>query len=136
MIIPNLMVSDMARSLAFYRGTLGLDFVMAIGADRAMLTEADADSAVFAILGGQDGQLMLQTAASLREELRQLAAKPAFTGAIYMRGLDPRPIVARVDASIVVKPVTLQWYGMLEAYLSDPDGYLVCACIPNDPPAG
>ena len=134
MIIPNLMVSDMARSFAFYRGKLGLDLVMAMSPNREVLSQTDGRDAVFAILSGQDGQLMLQTAASLRAELPQLAVKPGFTGAIYIRGLDPRLVVERVDPGEIVKPLELQWYGMLEAYVRDPDGYIVCAAIADGPP--
>ena len=134
MIIPNLMVSDMARSFAFYRGKLGLDLVMAIDADRNVVNETDGSDAVFAILSGQGGQLMLQTAASLGGELPWLATAPAFTGTIYIRGLDPRPIVPKLAADEIVKPIELQWYGMLEGYFRDPDGYIVCAALADVPP--
>ena len=134
MIIPNLMVSDMARSLDFYRNKLGLELVTAISARREVLQDTDGSDAIFAILAGQGGQLMLQLAPNFREELPQLAAAPSFTGTIYMRGLDPRPITPRLAAAEIVKPVALQWYGMLEGYFRDPDGYIVCAGVTAEPP--
>ena len=134
MIIPNLMVSDMARSLAFYRTGIGLDLVMAISGDRQVLAETDGSDAVFAILSGTGGQLMLQTTENLRAELPSLAATPSYTGTIYMRGLDPRPISERLDPAYIVTPVELQWYGMLELYARDPDGYIVCLAIADGPP--
>lgn len=134
MIIPNLMVSDMARSFAFYRTGLGLDLVMAIASDRQVLADTNGSEAVFAILSGAGGQLMLQTTQSLRAELPSLAASPSYTGTIYMRGIDPRPIAERLQPVQIVKPIELQWYGMLELYVRDPDGYIVCLGIADGPP--
>ena len=126
MIIPNLMVANMARSLAFYRGVLGLALVTGVSPTREVLSETEGSDAVFVILASAGGQLMLQSRDSLRSELPGLAAEPAFTGTIYMRGVDPRPVIDRIDPSQIVKPIELQWYGMLEAYIRDPDGYTVC----------
>lgn len=136
MIIPNLMVADMARSFAFYRTGLGLDLVLAISSDRQVLAETDGSHASFAILSGAGGQLMLQTTQSLRAELPSLAATPSYTGTIYMRGLDPRPVAQRLHPAQIVKPAELQWYGMLELYVRDPDGYIVCLAIADGPPVG
>ena len=135
MIIPNLMVTDMAASLAFYRGQLGLELVTAISPSREVLAGTDGSDAVFAILTAQGGQLMLQTAASLREELPWLGAQPGFTGTVYIRGLDPRTLDRRFSASQIIKPLERQWYGMLEIYLRDPDGYIVCIASADGPPA-
>ena len=134
MIIPNIMVSDMARSLAFYRGKIGLDLVMAVAATWTALPDTDAATAVFVILAGHGGQLMLQVASSLREELPQLAATPAFTGTLYLRGFDPRQVLDRLEPGQSVKPIECQWYGMLEAYVRDPDGYVICLGVEDGPP--
>lgn len=133
MIIPNLMVADMACSFAFYRDQLGLELVTAVGGDREVLAETDGGDAVFAILSAVGGHLMLQTAESLREELPSLAPKPGFTGTIYMRGLDPRPLLPRLLPAQIVKPATRTWYGMLEAYVRDPDGYIICLGVADGP---
>lgn len=136
MIIPNLMVSDMARSFAFYRTVIGLDLVMALSSERQVLAQTDGSDAIFAILSGAGGQLMLQTTQSLRAELPSLATTPSYTGTIYMRGIDPRPIAERLQPAQIVKPTELQWYGMLELYVRDPDGYIVCLGIADGPPPG
>lgn len=134
MIIPNLMVADMGRSIAFYRDALGLRLVMAITADRRTLTDTDGSDVVFAILSSNDGgELMLQTTASLREELPTLPAQPVFAGTLYLRGHDPRPILAKLPAAAIVKPVERQWYGMLEGYVRDPDGTIVCLGMADGP---
>ncbi len=134
MIIPNLMVSDMTRSLAFYRGTLGFSLAMAITPDQDVLEETDGSNAVFAILSAVGGQLMLQTRDSLREELPQLGVTPAYTGTIYVRGYDPRPLVAKLTPDQIVKPMERTWYAMLELYVRDPDGYIVCLGMADGPP--
>jgi len=134
MIIPNLMVSDMRRSLAFYRDGLGMELVTAITAGRTTLDETDGSDAVFAILATAGGQLMLQTIASLRDELPGLPERPAFSGTVYVRGVDPRQVAARMEPDDVLKPVVRQWYGMLEVYVRDPDGYIVCVGIADGPP--
>lgn len=134
MIIPNLMVADMARSLAFYRGVLGFTLVTAVSADRGTLAETDGHDAVFAILSAAGGQLMLQTRQSLRAEQPTLADHPSFTGTIYLRGIDPRPLMATIPAGRIVKPIERQWYGMIEAYVRDPDGYILCLGVAEGPP--
>jgi catechol 2,3-dioxygenase-like lactoylglutathione lyase family enzyme len=133
MIIPNLMVAEMARSLAFYRGVLGFTLVTAVSADRQTLSETDGHDAAFAILTAADGQLMLQTRQSLRAEQPSLADHPALTGTIYLRGVDPRPLIAKVPAGRIIKPIERQWYGMLEAYVRDPDGYILCLGVADGP---
>lgn len=136
-IIPNLLVTDMQTSIAFYRDALDMKLVMAVDRDRQMFGEGDdASGAVFAILEWNGGQLMLQTAESLSAELQVFEAqqKPAASGTIYFRDLHPKDVLARVSESQVIKGPTLQWYGMMELYLQDPDGYVVCVGAPEGPP--
>jgi catechol 2,3-dioxygenase-like lactoylglutathione lyase family enzyme len=117
-------------ALAFYRDGIGLGLVVGVSPDRRTLTATDSHDAAFVILSSVDGgELMLQTTASLREEHPTLATIPAFTGTVYIRGMDPRPILPRLPAEAIVAPPTRRWYGMLEAYVRDPDGYLVCLGI-------
>ncbi len=137
MIIPNLLVADVQRSIAFYRDVLQMKLVMAITADRQMLPEEAAGAgAVFAILEWNGGQLMLQTAESLAGELPVFEAgqKPAASGTIYFRDLHPQDVLERASDAQVVKGPLLQWYGMKELYLRDPDGYIVCVGAPEGPP--
>jgi catechol 2,3-dioxygenase-like lactoylglutathione lyase family enzyme len=138
LIIPNLLVTDMARSLAFYRDVLGLRVMVLVGADRTLLADGNDADAVFATLEDAEGQLMLQTAASLADELPVFAADqlPQASGTIYCRGVDPDAVAGRVAPAQVVKGPLVQWYGMRELYLRDPDGYIVCLGVPDGPPPG
>ena len=136
MIIPNLMVTDMARAIAFYRDTVGMTVAMMISPRRDMVKEGEEADAVFATLDWDGGQLMLQTVASLAEELPVFDAgqRPAPAGTIYFRGLHPNTVMDRVHADHIVKGPVLQWYGMLELYLRDPDGHVVCLGAPEGAP--
>ncbi len=138
MIIPNLRVTDLPRSVAFYRDVLGLELALAVTAQRAMLPAGEVEGAVFATLEWNGAQLMLQTAASLAEQLDcfQATDMPSASGTVYFRGIDPRGVRERASAEQVVKGPELQWYGMLELYLRDPDGYILCVGAPEGPPPG
>lgn len=138
MIIPNLLVTDMRRSIAFYRDVLGMRVTVLVAADRSVLQEGDGEDAVFATFEGADGQLMLQTAASLADDLPAFSADqlPQASGTIYFRGVDPDSVDGKVAPEQVVKGPFLQWYGMRELYLRDPDGYIICLGIPDGPPPG
>ncbi|MEL7048150.1 MAG: VOC family protein [Pseudomonadota bacterium] len=139
MIIPNLMVSEIARSIAFYRDRLGMDVKMTVNADKSfdMTGAGDVTKAVFAILTWNDQELMLQTNANLAAELPdvfQPDQKPVPAGTVYIRGLDPRTIQDRVEDGDIIKGPDLAWYGMLELYLRDPDGHIICCAAPDGTP--
>ncbi|WP_282609209.1 glyoxalase/bleomycin resistance/extradiol dioxygenase family protein [Pelagibius sp. Alg239-R121] len=136
MIIPNLLVTDMRRSIEFYRDTLAMTLIMAVSRDREILSDGDCKDGAFVILEWNGGQLMLQTAASLADELPVFdgGEKPTASGTIYFRDLHPNDVLERVSEDQIVKGPTLQWYGMMELYLRDPDGYVICIGTPEGPP--
>ena len=138
MIIPNLMVTDMRRSVAFYRDVLGMTVVVMVAADRTILTGNTEANAVFTTLDWQGAQLMLQTAASLADDLDLFSPDehPTTSGTIYFRGFDPETVLGKVASEQVVKGPLTMWYGMRELYLRDPDGYIICLGIPDGPPPG
>jgi len=137
MIIPNLMVTNMRRSLAFYRDILGMSVSMMVSAEREILPDDNGDNIVFATLEWDGAQLMLQTVASLAAELPPFATvqQPAFTGTIYFRDFHPDRVRERVTEDLIVKGPLLQWYGMKELYLRDPDGHIVCLGAPEGAPS-
>ena len=133
MITPNLMVSNMASSIAFYRDIIGLEVDMMISADRKFVTAGNEGDAVFATLKWREHQLMLQTAKSLSEELSVFSpqSKPVASGTIYFRGIDPKTIANKIETSQIIKGPFKQWYGMNEIYVRDPDGYVICLAQPE-----
>ncbi len=136
MIVPNLMVTDMARSVAFYRDAFAMEPTMLVSGDRQILGTGHEADAVFATLEWDTHMLMLQTAESLSEELPvfdpQMPKSPA--GTIYFRGMDPVDVASRVDADRIVAGPVQQWYGMKEVYVKDPDGHILCAGIMEGTP--
>lgn len=137
MIVPNLMVSDLARSIAFYRDVVGLSVDFAMDAERNMIEGGDGSGGVFARLSRDDDLLMLQTVASLAGELESEfnpAQTPKAAGTVYFQGFDPDAVVAKAAPDVVIKAPFVQWYGMREAYLRDPDGHVVCIGRPDGPP--
>jgi catechol 2,3-dioxygenase-like lactoylglutathione lyase family enzyme len=134
MITSNLMVADMVRSIAFYRDVLGMSVKFTVSPDReTTFGNGDGTNAAFAILEWNGAELMLQTQASLAEELPMFAGPsiPPPSGAIYFRGLHPDTVKERVQQAEIVKGPFLQWYGMRELYLRDPDGHIVCLTAPE-----
>jgi len=135
-IIPNLMVSDMRRSVAFYRDILGMTVVVMVAADRSILAVDAAAEAVFTTLEWNGAQLMLQTTESLARELDAISPdhRPTASGTVYFRGFDPDTVLGKLAPEQVLRGPLRQWYGMRELYLRDPDGYILCLGIPDGPP--
>ena len=100
MIVPNLMVTEMNRSITFYREVIGMTVTMMMSADRDMLESGQESQAVFALLVCESGQLMLQTNASLADELSvfQPDQRPIPAGNVYFRGMDPGAVQERAAA--------------------------------------
>ncbi|MEM9168688.1 MAG: VOC family protein [Pseudomonadota bacterium] len=137
MIIPNLMATDLGRSIAFYRDVVGMAFVFGVSATREDLDEtAAAARGVFAVMAIDGAQLMLQTPASLAEDLDFFAGvdAPGPAGTVYIRDVDPDAVAARAPAGSLIKGPEQAWYGMREAYLRDPDGHIICVGKPEGPP--
>ena len=112
-IVPNLMVRDMGRSVRFYRDILGMTPTVTVSPEREVGWPGGASEAAFAVLEWDGAQLMLQTVESLAGELAVSApdhARAPF-GTIYFRGLHPGSV-------------------------RDPDGYVICLGTPEGrPPA-
>lgn len=139
MIIPNLMVTDIHASLAFYQEILGFGLVFAIGQEKTIHQETAGKPIVFATLAWNDAQLMLQTVDSLARDLAVFSATsvPTPSGTIYIRGFHPDRLVGKDLGDTVVKASFQQWYGMKEIYLRDPDGYIIClGAAEGTPPQG
>lgn len=135
MIIPNLMVRDLPRSVAFYRDILGLKLALTVTAEHETKfgNEAATEDAVFAILELQASQLMLQTVSSLAEELEVFSPQsaPTASGTVYIRGFAPESALAKLTPEQIVKGPQTSWYGVRELYVRDPDGYVICLGVPD-----
>ncbi len=137
MIIPNLMVRDVAASVGFYRDVLGLSLEMSVAADQSFSQGAElvADP-VFAVVSWNGAELMLQSVDSLAAEVPDFAAgqAPQPGGTVYFRGYHPNDLPAAIPEDAKVKPAETAWYGMREQYIRDPDGHILCFGAPDGAP--
>lgn len=121
MLTPNLMVDDMPTTLAFYRDTLGFEVADTAPPDGAP---------VWAQLRAGGASIMLQTRASLSEELPDLREQPiGATQTLYITvenepTFDALYARARQAGAIITEPFTTS-YGAREFRLRDPEGYLL-----------
>jgi len=121
-IVPNLIVSDVQRSMAFYRDVLGFDLVA---------TVPDAPPFAFAWLRRDAAAVFLNSRESI--ELADLASRPVGGTATLYVTLEAEGAENGVDALFqqldgrapVVMPLTTQFYGMREFAVADPDGYVI-----------
>jgi len=137
MIVPNLMVTDIRRSIEFYRDKLGFSVATTVSADRSFATGGEiVNDPVFAVLEWESAQLMLQTVGSLAGELSVFSADqaPQPSGTVYLRGFKPDDAAGRLSEGDVIKGPDISWYGMKELYVRDPDGHVICLGAPEGPP--
>ncbi len=137
MIVPNLMVTDIRRSIGFYLDILGLSGATSVSADRSFATGGEiVDDPVFAVLEWDGAQLMLQTVESLAGELSVFSSdqRPRPGGTVYLRGFDPDDVIGRFAECDILKGPERTWYGMKELYIRDPDGHVICLGAPEGPP--
>ena len=118
-VTPNLVVSDIDRSTAFYRDVLGLPVFATV--------PPDAPPFVFVWLQQGDVNIFLNDRKTVGDIDPHLAARPlggAFTIYIRVTGVDA--IWERVkDRAKIAEAINTKPYGMREFAIEDPDGYLI-----------
>ena len=125
-LTPNLIVSDVRRSLEFYRDILG--FTVAV-------TVPEADPFVFAIV--QSGAVEI----FLNAPEPAIAEYPAFKDLPIGGTLTLFVEVANIvlahatlqDRVKIVMPLEHKWYGSTEFAFEDPDGYLITFAERDEP---
>jgi uncharacterized glyoxalase superfamily protein PhnB len=117
-ITPNLLVSNVERSLAFYVDTLGFA--------RGM-TVPDASPFVFASVTSEPVEIFLNDAATAVKEYPAFAGKPiGATGTLYIEVEGVDALHDRITSKVkIVMPIATQFYGMREFAIEDPDGYVL-----------
>ena len=132
MIIPNLIVADVARSMTFYRDLLGMTVSMSVDADKNYSPDGLLDGAIFAALDWDGAQVMLQTRDSIAAEMPEFETPHSGgpMGTIFFRGYDPASVADRVPSEFHVKGPETTWYGMNELTLRDPDGHIITLAMP------
>jgi lactoylglutathione lyase len=117
-LTPNLVVSNVERSAAFYRGHLGFAIET---------TVPDAAPYVFVILRSGPVQIFLNAPEPAVEEYPAMKGRPlggTFTMFIAVTGI--AGVYDELKAQIpIVAPLETKWYGVAEFVVADPDGYLI-----------
>jgi catechol 2,3-dioxygenase-like lactoylglutathione lyase family enzyme len=117
-LTPNLMVEDVAKTLAFYRDILGFHVVM---------TLPEQEPFTFAIVGRDSVELMFQSRDSLSENVPALTGSPigaSQTFYIEVTGIRDLYESLRDKVEILVDFHTT-FYGTQEFYFRDINGYIL-----------
>ena len=117
-LTPNLIVSNVERSIAFYRDVLGFTLVT---------TVPDASPFVFAIVQSGPVQIFLNAPEPAMTEYPAFKDRPI--GGTLTLFIDVQNIKAShdelKDQVKIVMPLEHKWYGVTEFAFADPDGYLI-----------
>jgi uncharacterized glyoxalase superfamily protein PhnB len=119
-LTPNLVVRDVAASMAFYRSTLGF---------QSAITVPDQPPYVFGSVTNGAVEIFFNDQKAVAEDYPPLGAKPiggALTLFIEVEGIIEE-VLAKVQASKarVVMPLKTQFYGMREFAFEDLEGWIV-----------
>ena len=132
---PNLMVSDLQASLAFYVDGIGGQVAFTLDAEQnADMSGGIIDDAVFASLRVGSSEMMLQQKSSLMADVPGAFPEDVFPGgtiSVYFRVDDVAAVLGRLGDIGVVTTLDTTWSGMQESWLRDPGGYLVAIGAPD-----
>ena len=117
-LTPNLIVSDVARSVGFYRDVLGFS----LGP-----TVPDQAPYVFAIVQAGPVQIFLNAPEPAVAEYPAFAGRPiGGTLTLFIEVERVRDVYEALQGRVrIVMPLEKKWYGVTEFAFEDPDGYLI-----------
>lgn len=123
-VVPNLIVSDIDRSTAFYRDVLGFTIVT---------TVPEQAPFVFVWLQRDGVSVFLNARAGVEGDVPDLVQRPVGGTAMLFITVEAPTTAEGVDALMasigpkakVVMPLKDQFYGMREFGVEDPDGYVI-----------
>jgi catechol 2,3-dioxygenase-like lactoylglutathione lyase family enzyme len=117
-LTPNLIVSDVSRSIKFYRDVLGF----MLGS-----TVPDAEPYVFAIVQSGPVQIYLNAPDPAVEEYPAFKDRPlGGTLTLFIAVADIHRVHDDLkDKVTIVMPLEHKWYGVTEFAFLDPDGYVI-----------
>jgi uncharacterized glyoxalase superfamily protein PhnB len=118
-LTPNLIVASVEPCLPFWIERLGFEKTVEV---------PHADGVGFVILKHGAVELMLQSRASLAEDVAELAGD-AYRASLYLEVDDLEPLRRRLEGYPRVVPERTTFYGAREIIVRDPAGNVVCfAC--------
>jgi catechol 2,3-dioxygenase-like lactoylglutathione lyase family enzyme len=117
-LTPNLIVSNVEQSIAFYRDTLGFD---------VETTVPEITPYVFAIVTSGGVRIFFNAPEAAVTEYPVLGSRPlGGTLTLFIDVTGIRDLYARLLPMVkVVMPIEVKWYGQTEFAFEDPDGYVI-----------
>ena len=117
-LTPNLIVSSVERSIAFYRDVLGF---------AVQTTVPEASPYVFAIVQSGGVEIFLNAPEPATTEYPAFKDRPiGGTLTLFIQVDDVRGAHEALKGRVsIVMPLEKKWYGVTEFAFEDPDGYLI-----------
>ena len=117
-LTPNLIVSNVERSITFYRDTLGFD---------VETTVPEITPYVFAIVTSGGVRIFFNAPEAAVTEYPVLGRRPlGGTLTLFIEVTGIRELYGRLLPIVkVVMPIEVKWYGQTEFAFEDPDGYVI-----------
>ena len=117
-LTPNLIVSSVERSLSFYQEVLGFS---------RGITVPDESPFVFASVSSGPVEIFFNSVESAVKEYPALDKKPrGLSGTLFIEVEKLEALYEELRERVtVVLPYVVQWYGMKEFAIADPDGYVI-----------
>ncbi len=127
-LTPNLVVSDLQRSLEFYREVLGFTVTIAV---------PDEPPHVFAALQSGAIEIFLNARESAEAEYSAFTGRPiGGTLTLFVEVVDVRKAYESLKARVkLTMPLEKKWYGVTEFAFEDPDGYTITFAEQENRPA-
>lgn len=127
-LTPNLIVSDVAKSVAFYVDVLGFTRGMSV---------PDEAPFVFASVTAGPVEVFFNAREAAEKEYPSLAERPlGISGTLFVEVKGIEDYYASLQGRVtVLTPLFTQWYGMKEFVIADPDGYILTIAEPAPQPA-
>jgi catechol 2,3-dioxygenase-like lactoylglutathione lyase family enzyme len=123
-LTPNLIVSSVERSIAFYRDVLGFAL---------QTTVPDASPYVFAIVQSGAVEIFLNAPEPAITEYPAFRDRPiGGTLTLFIQVDDVRGAHEALKSRVpIVMPLEKKWYGVTEFAFTDPDGYVITFAQPE-----
>lgn len=123
-LTPNLIVADVARSVAWYRDVLGFE---------VDATVPEAAPYVFAIVRSGHVEIFLNAPEPAVAEYPAFTDRPiGGTLTLFIEVADIAAAHASLEGRVpIVMPLEKKWYGVTEFAFTDPDGYVITFAQPE-----
>jgi uncharacterized glyoxalase superfamily protein PhnB len=120
-LTPNLIVSDVSRSLEWYRDVLGFTLLVTVP------DVAEGPPYVFAMMKSGNVEIMLNAPEPAIAEYPAFKDRPiGGTLTFFIDVADINAAHAKLkDRVKIVMPLEKKWYGVTEFAFLDPDGYII-----------